>query len=204
MPPRSTPVTWPGLCSRWLAAPLAATKASWPRQNASLLLETSPSRAASSRCSSQSSPGVTPSRCGPGRAHSQSGSAYASRASPCAGKSRPHTSRPGMSATSPQVRPTLSAASPASPVPLWETCLVDRISLPVMPLAGSPGTGLALILLAVRVTSLRCPNGEWDRPGKRSHWRDWRQCQAGRIREIGWSLIWYGRSFTTRIITSSI
>lgn len=110
----------------------------------------------------------------------------------------------GMSATSPQVRPALSAASPASLVLLWEMCPVDRIPLPVTPLAGSPGTGLAPILLAVRVTSLRCPNGEWDRPGKRSHWRDWRQCQAGRIREIGWSLIWYGRSFTTRIITSSI
>ena len=68
-----------------------------------------------------------------------------------------------MHATSSYVTPARSAASLTSLMLLWETCLVDRISLPVMPLASSSRTSLALILFAICITSFRCPNGEWDK-----------------------------------------
>lgn len=169
VPSRSTPVTWPGLRPGWLVAPLAPAYDRWPPRSVSWPSGAKPSRIAPSRCSSQSGPGVTPPLWGSGRTHSQPGPAYASRASPCAGKSRPHASRSGMPATSPRVTPARSDASRASPVPLWETCLAGRVSLPAMPFASNSRTSLALIPFAIRVTSPPCPHGEWDKPGKWPH-----------------------------------
>ena len=64
------------------------------------------------------------------------------------------------SATSSHVTPALSAASLTSLMLLCEMCLVERISLPDMPLASSSRTSLALILFAICITSFRCPNGD--------------------------------------------